>query len=441
MPDITKGPSWTWQEKFGDIVRATPLIDKQKNIYITTVAGRSYKLSAEGQLIWTHYTDGKGSVPGVGSLWESVMLLLTRKGFLIAIDIDTGTERWARKITEQVATATDCALLTQGLIIVSVMDPVPLVPQQEIENSRLMALSIEDGSFRWSFAPYRPMFNFQAATVHDGSFVFQDRTGGVYRLSTDGKLLWYAKTPDRESSTTAAVVLHDGRVFAVSNAGKQPAGLLHVYDYEEGQHLWTQELPHEANQAVAVGELAGSSGKTSLILGMGKNPGLPLIARVALSLPTIVVPLFWPFHLLSLSFPSVFAKKEGRAIFAVDAATGAVHWYHEMDPYDRPAAAGDSENVLARFRATQNGSNPNNEPVCLPDANAQPVIDGAGTAFVPFQDGKIYAVRDDNGDGKISPEEVKELLVGAGFQASPAMAPGLFAVIDCSGRLEVFLGP
>ncbi|CAE7745330.1 unnamed protein product [Symbiodinium necroappetens] len=112
-----------------------------------------------------------------------------------------------------------------------------------------------------------------------------------------------------------------------------------------------------------------------------------------------------------------------------------------MDPYDRPAAAGDSENVLARFRATQNGSNPNNEPVCLPDANAQPVIDGAGTAFVPFQDGKIYAVRDDNGDGKISPEEVQEHLVGAGFQASPAMAPGLFAVIDCSGRLEVFLGP
>ncbi|OLP89351.1 hypothetical protein AK812_SmicGene29205 [Symbiodinium microadriaticum] len=429
------------QEKFEDIVRATPLIDKQKNIYITTVAGRSYKLSAEGQLIWTHYTDGKGSVPGVGSLWESVMLLLTRKGFLIAIDIDTGTERWARKITEQVATATDCALLTQGLIIVSVMDPVPLVPQQEIENSRLMALSIEDGSFRWSFAPYRPTFNFQAATVDDDSFVFQDRTGGVYRLSTDGKLLWYAKTPDRESSTTAAVVLHDGRVFAVSNAGKQPAGLLHVYDYEDGEHLWTQELPHEANQAVAVGELAGSSGKTSLILGMGKNPGLPLIARVALSLPTIVVPLFWPFHLLSLSFPSVFAKKEGRAIFAVDAATGAVRWYHEMDPYHRPAAAGDSENVLARFRATQNGSNPNNEPVCLPDANAQPVIDGAGTAFVPFQDGKIYALRDDNGDGKISPEEVKEHLVGAGFQASPAMAPGLFAVIDCSGRLEVFLGP
>ena len=37
-------------------------------------------------------------------------------------------------------------------------------------------------------------------------------------MSTDGKLLWYAKTPDRESSTTAALVLQQGRVFAVSNS-------------------------------------------------------------------------------------------------------------------------------------------------------------------------------------------------------------------------------
>ena len=32
-----------------------------------------------------------------------------------------------------------------------------------------------------------------------------------------------------------------------------------------------QELPHEANQAVAVGELAGSSGKTSLILTLADS--------------------------------------------------------------------------------------------------------------------------------------------------------------------------
>ena len=145
-----------------------------------------------------------------------------------------------------------------------------------------------------------------------------------------------------------------------------------------------------------------------------------------------------PFHWLSISFPSLFAKKQGRSIVALDAATGSVLWYHEMEPYQRPAAMGDSELFLERFQSTTNGTNPNNEPWCLPDANAQPVIDGAGTALVAYQDGKIYAVRDEDGDGKISPEEVKEHLVGAAFQASAAMAPNLLAVIDCSGRLEVF---
>ncbi|CAE7418087.1 PP5 [Symbiodinium natans] len=201
--------------------------------------------------------------------------------------------------------------------------------------------------------------------------------------------------------------------------------------------------------SIEVGKVAGHPG-TALILGMGKteglglNPGLPTMVKMALATPYFgvqVAPLFLPFHLLSLSFPSLFSSKQGRSIVALDAATGKVLWYYEMEPYHRPAAAGDSERFIERFQAMFNGSNPNNEPWCLPDANAQPVIDGAGTAYVGFQDGKVYAVRDENGDGTISPEEVKEHLVGAAFQASVAMAPGLLAVVDCSGRLEVFQEP
>ncbi|CAE7457750.1 unnamed protein product [Symbiodinium natans] len=432
MPDIAKGPSWSWQETFGDVVRATPLIDDQKNIYITSVAGRSYKFSPKGQLLWSHYTDSMGGVPSVATLWDSVMMLLTRKGFLIALDLDTGVERWAKKVTEQVAQAADCSLVTHGLIIVSVVEPVPLVPTWQVENNRVLALSVEDGSRQASFAPYRPTFNFQASTVHDGSFVFQDRAGGVYRVTTGLKLIWYASAPVRESGTTAAAVIHDGRVFAMSNtgdalSGKESLGLLHVYDYADGQFLWSQDLPYEGNQAVAIGELAGSPGKTSLILGMGKNPQLPIIVRVGFTLPAFLIPFFLPFHLLSLYLPSLFAGKQGRSVTAMDAATGAVLWYHEMEPFQLPAALGDSENVLERFQAMQNGSNPNNEPICLPDANAQPVIDGAGTAFVPFQDGVLYALRDEDGDGHISAGEVKAHFVGSAFQASPGMAPGLLA--------------
>ena len=317
-----------------------------------------------------------------------------------------------------------------------------------------MALKVDDGSVVWTYAPKQTVYNFQGATIHDGTFVFQDMTGGVYRLSTEGRLIWYSETLDRESGTTAGAVIQDDRVFVVSNLGggpqlaKEGKGVLHVYDYEDGAFLWLQDLPYEGNQAVAVGNIPGNEGRTSLILGMGKNPEVPIIVKMvgwmASVFPFFGVQMgviFLPFHLLSLSFPSLFAKKQGRSIVALDAATGKVLWYYEMEPYQRPAAMGDSENLLERMKSLTDGSNPNNEPWCLPDANAQPVIDGEGTAFVPFQDGKVYALRDENGDGKISPEEVREHLVGAAFQASPAMAPGLLAVVDCSGRVEVFRAP
>ena len=460
MPNITKGPAWTQQAPYGDVVRGTPLIDDQQNIYVTTVAGRSYKLSEDGTFIWFHETGSRGTVPGVASLYDSAMLLLTKFGYLIAVDIDTGAELWATQIAPMVAGSADCALLTQGLIIVAVLDPVPVkllsdpLAVHVVGNNRVMALKVDDGSVVWTYAPKQTVYNFQGATIHDGTFVFQDMTGGVYRLSTEGRLIWYSETLDRESGTTAGAVIQDGRVFVVSNLGggpqlaKEGKGVLHVYDYEDGAFLWLQDLPYEGNQAVAVGNIPGNEGRTSLILGMGKNPEVPIIVKMvgwmASVFPFFGVQMdviFLPFHLLSLSFPSLFAKKQGRSIVALDAATGKVLWYYEMEPYQRPAAMGDSENLLERMKSLTDGSNPNNEPWCLPDANAQPVIDGEGTAFVPFQDGKVYALRDENGDGKISPEEVREHLVGAAFQASPAMAPGLLAVVDCSGRVEVFRAP
>ena len=184
-PDITKGPAWTQEAPHGDLVRATPLIDDQKNIYVTTIAGRTYKLSVDGKPLWSHYTGSRGTVPGVPALWDSVMLMLTKHGHLIALDLDTGVERWEKQIVARVATSCDCALLTQGILVVAVMDPEPLklltdpMAEYVAENNRLLGLSLDDGSFRWSFAPRQSTYNFQGSTIHDGTFVFQDVTGGV----------------------------------------------------------------------------------------------------------------------------------------------------------------------------------------------------------------------------------------------------------------------
>jgi len=458
MPDISKGPTWFFEEPHGDISRSTPLIDDQMNIYVTSNAGRSYKLTVDGKLLWTHYTDSMGTVPGVPSLSDSVMILLTKRGWLIALDLETGAEAWKTRVAEQVSGSADCLLVTEDVIITAITDPVPLrqtigqVPEFMVPNNRVVALALADGSLRWAFRPVQPTYNFQASTIQDGSIVFQDQAGGVYRLSTaDGQVLWQVPPPDLNSHTTAAAVIHEGRVFAVSNLGsgestarKEKTGVLHTYDYKDGRLLWFQELPFLGNQAVAVGEIAGSAGKKSLILGMGENPGLPVVVRIAAKVPDIVRPfvvLCFPLHLVELNFPWVFRlfiKEQHRSVVALDLETGAFRWYHKLEPFRLPAATGDAEGFVRRFKARESGANPNPDPWCLPDANAQPVIDGAGTAFVPFQDGKVYAIRDENGDGDIAAEEVKERLVGSAFQAAGAMAEGLLAFIDCGGRLEVF---
>lgn len=452
MPNISAGPSWSWVPKEFDleIHRATPLIDDQGNIYVQSIAGRVRKLrGSDGVELWSFFSGDRGGIPGVAAIDNDKIYFTTRKGYFIALDLETGTEAFSTKIAELIDSTTDCLLVLQGLVIYAIVDPVPALyvtghqPIHEIDSNLVVAFSTTDGSLKWRFQPYMALYNFQASSINDGSFVFQDQTGGVYRLGIDGQLLWYGGQMDRGSATTAAAVISDKKVYAVSNLGggmkahmKEGRGLLHVYDYESGRLLWYQSLWYEGNQAVAVGEIAGHPGK-SLVLGMGQNPGLPWFMLMSYFIPGWLIPFTAPLYFLSLRFPSLFASKQGRAIVAFSADTGALRWVWEMEPYHKLAAAGDNEKFVVRYREWVS-TNPNNEPLCLPDANAQPVIDGAGTAFVPFQDGKVYAVRDENGDGSITPNEVQVHLVGDAFQASVAMAPEMLALLDCAGKLDVF---
>ncbi|CAK9025961.1 unnamed protein product [Durusdinium trenchii] len=449
MPNISKSEAWTWQAEILDIHRATPLIDDQLNVYVTSIAGRSVKFSPDGKKLWSHYTGvERGGVPGVPVIEGDRLLMLSTFGFLISIDLETGAEVWSRKVTQMSDSTTDCLLATQGVVVLSAMDPVVSTlaagrtQRWNHENNRVLGLSVSDGSVVFKFAPYTTVYNFQASTQHDGSFVFQDVTGAVYRVTLEGKLVWYGGAIDPKSASTAAAVISEGKVYAVCNVGggmkegmSEGKGHLHAYDYVTGRKLWWQELPYEGNQAVAVGQLPGAKG-LSLVMGMGKNPGIPWFMLVAKILPSWMVPWTYPIYALTLRYPHWFAWPQNRAILAFDAETGDLQWWHELPAYQKLASEGDNEKFLERYQGWTN--NPNNEPVCMPDANSQPVIDGAGTAFVPFQDGHVYAVRDANGDGKISPDEVQSHHVGDAFQASLAMAPKMLVALDCQGRLKVF---
>merc|ERR1712113_1048176 len=115
-------------------------------------------------------------------------------------------------------------------------------------------------------------------------------------------------------------------------------------------------------------------------------------------------------------------------------ATGVLQWHFELDPFQKPATTGDAERIMARLGDLISGRNPLNDMTCGPDACSQPVIGGDGTAYQAWQDGKLYAIRDANGDGFINREtEVSTYSLGDGSQGSLAIAPHMLVSAPCGG--------
>jgi len=438
MPPIAAGPTWNWSDPHEDVIRATPLIDGERNIYLSTIGGRIYKFSPAGTLLWTHVANK--SVKVVPALMDGALFTNLGSGHVLAIDMDTGKQRWRVQVAKKIAGDTASMFVADGVVVCAVISPLPL-DMHDPRNTRVVALNSADGSRKWDFTPDVPVYNFQAATSGDGTIVFQDQSGGLYRLDLDdGRPLWRSGNLDRGQFSTGAAVLHSGLVYVTSNVGN--IGILHVYKHSSGQLEWMQFLPYPANQAVAVGEL-GSDGTVSAVVGIGANPGLAVgldghlqyDAKAGKFVPEDMLAK----HQHSLANPLNHSVPLPRAMMAFDAKTGELQWRFDMEPWHHPATLGDNERLLARLRGIAT-DNPHNDGVCLPDSCSQPVIDGSGTVFVGWEDGVVYAVRDKDADGAIAREsEVSSYPFSDGFQGSLAMAPGMLAVAPCGGGLYVYV--
>merc|ERR1712151_122232 len=102
-----------------------------------------------------------------------------------------------------------------------------------------------------------------------------------------------------------------------------------------------------------------------------------------------------------------------------DAATGTELWRFEAPPFTHPAAMGDEEWLLRRIRFVYGSEKaPEAGLACIPDSWAQATIGGDGTVYAGSQDGYLYAVKDADGDGLISKEEVSSYDFGHALQAS-----------------------
>jgi len=429
-------PSWVWKDPYLDVIRCTPLIDDKKNIYLGTQSGRLWKFDHEGHVLW-YWKSPLGNTPTVSSIMDGTLYGNTGAGFVFAIDMQTGIERWAVQVSSSTAGDTACVFAINGTIISATRRP----GQNDGHNNMVVALNT-DGSLRWTFQHDWPSFNFQASSPGDDTVIFQDHFGGIYRLGlADGKLIWESGVADRMPwffTTGATVVGPNGLVYCASNYHNQ-MGIIHAYRLSDGAPVWRKELGTQVNQAVAFGKLAGSE-RPAVVAGIGENPGYPWISWFRPWVPEVVKSFFNQLSHRAAGWPTWFwgTKVLPAFLVALDAETGERRWTFVPPPFMRPSSEGDEAMLMERSYASAAAKDYPGDQICLPDDWAQAVIGGDGTTYAGHQDGRLYAVRDANGNGKIEEGEVSSYYFGAAFQGSQGLAPGMLAVAPCGGGLYVW---
>mmetsp|Transcript_6857 Transcript_6857/g.18523 ORF Transcript_6857/g.18523 Transcript_6857/m.18523 type:complete len:510 (-) Transcript_6857:243-1772(-) len=432
-------PTWVWEDPYTDVIRCTPLIDDKKNIYLGTQSGRMYKFSPDGAMLWS-YRSRRGNTPTVSSLMEGSVYLNTAYGFVVALDMETGKERWATQISRETAGDTACVFaLNKTIISATQMNPETR-PDNAHRNTAIVALN-DDGTYRWTFTTKIPTFNFQGSSPGDGTLVFQDHAGGLFRVRLDdGSLVWESGIKDRMMfffTTGAAVCGPNGLVYVSSNYYDR--GIIHAYRLEDGQQVWRREVGMPVNQAVAYGVLAGNP-KPAVVAGIGENPGMPLSMSLPGWMPNYLRAAIHWASIWTAGRPNWFWGTHvlPAAIVALDAETGETRWSYTPPPFTRPSCEGDEASLEKRQEMAKKFPEFGIDAICLPDDWAQAVIGGDGTTYIGHQDGKLYAVRDANGNGQIEDSEVSTHYFGHAFQGSQAIAPGMLAVAPCGGGLYVW---
>lgn len=450
-------PSWSWHHPDGRYASAStvgPVIDDELNLYVSTPL-EAHKFSRDGALLWS-VSPPPGcncGFPDAPSIMEDSMYLTTTAGHVLAFDLATGGLRW--QVRHFMNAGADAGFVTShdGVVVVGMRDASGLGGSRH-----LVGLSSADGTVLWTFTPDVPTWNTMAVFADDGTVLFQDIEARAYRLGLrTGTLLWKAGGRKGTWTDGGLMVGPNGVAYAVGSNGTfsdvRPfmGGSVHAYRLRDGAELWSRETPHPIFSWPVVAKLGGEGYTVVVTTGaLASRPWQMIFLEIAspllrlcvllgacsvmcrgvwgaakctggcllFGLATSGVLVLFITHRLMQSLPS--------EILALDAATGEVRWRHELPVWHRVAARGDEDFFLRRLWSTPWRT------ACLPASFGSPTVDGAGSLYVGYMDGRLYGIRDADGDGAISGSEVTAFDAGAGFlHSGPALAPGLFAVTSC----------
>ena len=392
--------AWQWHHPLGRFATLTygTAIDGDSNVYLSAADGVR-KFDQHGAMLW-EYPSLPAEVMNAPALYNGMVYGSDTHGHVFALDMQTGKRIWKTRVAENVGQDNGFNMAHAGITLAACDWRKPS-PHGEA-NQKIKALNASTGDELWTFEPDTPVWNFLPLFVDDSSFVFQDMTGKVYRLSLGtGAVLWKAGGRNGTWTDGSAAVGPNGLVYAVNNnhpssffpdADEYFPGTLSAYKVSDGQLVWAVTTPRPPNNAPAVGSV--------------KNlPGFSVVMPLCQQL----------IHGATCD------------VHVYDAETGGLRWTFHGPSQDGLLQAGDAEGLLSRFQSGLRFG-------CFPNGWSAPTIDSQGTVFVGNEEGNFYALRDMNGDGvTFGEDEVALYDTQAAFSgsSSPALAPGLLAVASC----------
>jgi len=363
--------AWRWHHPAGryhTTVAGGPVIDSAWNLYLTTNDGIR-KFSPAGDVLW-HYSP-PGDTNNEPVLLDDIVFGNTNNGFAFALDMNTGMPLWVKRPSLNLGSDVGYPSAYAGLYVMGV--DLGHDKRSQGGNTRVIALNATTGDQVWEFHPSSPVWNLMPLFPGDGSTVFMDFTGGVYKLSLDsGSLLWHTPAPQSNGSfTDGGVILGpNGNAYSCSNPGsfkgaEGTKGALRAFSLEDGQMLWEQVLPHPCNSWPVVGRVSKST-ELSVVVTPGSFMG---------------------------------AQTMHGGVMAFDAATGEPQWQYQAPVYRAPfnMAKGDAEGFADRSKFDPSHG------ICLPAHWSAPTIAGDGKVYIGRSDGFLYTVRGpSNLDGAIA---------------------------------------
>lgn len=436
--NLKKSIQWNWtlpDGRFSGLFIGGPLVDDEKNFYITTSDDGIWKVSPEGKTLLNIIPPPSfGKMVDAVALWDGKVIGSSKSGIMWAANKDTGELVWQTRMGKDCGDDSGFITVGEGVAL-SGFDsgPVDSKGQSEQGSHKVAAVNATNGQLLWTFDPDQPAWNFMGIFQDDGTFVYQNKFGGVYRIRlSDGTLLW--KSGVEAGFTDGGLgVGPNGVVYSVAAEGSNwypnMTGWVTATRISDGTNLWRTKTPLIPNSYPVVGKVkVGNEMKDMLVVAQGLQ-GMKLMLPVLLdNFPSDqAVALNKELIKLGDGAQDVFHTQTLYSqIAGLDPETGNFLWQWEPPAWRRPAQAGDNEGLEERLRRKK-------RTACFPGPWSSPAIDAGGTVYAGNQNGVFYAISDVNGDGKITAEtEVSDYDMGACFLFPGAtILPGQLVMSSC----------